>query len=220
TSVFETPAPAARPPTVVSHVYPSASVLPENQLKFYVHFSGPMSRGEIYSHIHLREESGREVELRFLQINEELWDPDLTRLTLFIDPGRIKRGVRRLEEVGPALVDGRRYTLVIDPGWLDAGGQPLGKPFEKKFLVGPPDRTPPDPKAWRLQAPRRGTREAVRLAFPDPMDHALALRMIQVVDATGHAVDGTADMGEEERLWFFTSAKPWPAGAYQLVVAT
>jgi len=31
--------------TIVAQVYPSATVLPENQLKFYVQFSAPMSRG-------------------------------------------------------------------------------------------------------------------------------------------------------------------------------
>ena len=32
------------------------------------------------------------IELPFLEIDEELWDPAMMRLTLFIDPGRIKRG--------------------------------------------------------------------------------------------------------------------------------
>jgi len=32
--------------TVVDNIYPSAPVLPENLLKFYIYFSGPMSRGE------------------------------------------------------------------------------------------------------------------------------------------------------------------------------
>jgi hypothetical protein len=31
--------------TVVERVYPTTNVLPENLLKFYVHFSAPMSRG-------------------------------------------------------------------------------------------------------------------------------------------------------------------------------
>src|SRR5687768_15167756 len=50
----------ARPPaaaTVVKQVYPTADKLPENLLKFYVHFSAPMRRGRIYDHIRLFEES-------------------------------------------------------------------------------------------------------------------------------------------------------------------
>jgi hypothetical protein len=62
------------PTTVVSQVYPTAEVLPENLLKFYVHFSAPMSSGHIYDHIRLIGDStGKEVELPFLEIDEELW---------------------------------------------------------------------------------------------------------------------------------------------------
>jgi hypothetical protein len=35
--------------TVVTHIYPSAAILPENLLKFYVHFSAPMSKGRYLS---------------------------------------------------------------------------------------------------------------------------------------------------------------------------
>ena len=45
--------------TIVEHVYPSTDQLPENQLKFYLHFSAPMSRGEAYSRIQFaRRERG------------------------------------------------------------------------------------------------------------------------------------------------------------------
>lgn len=220
TSVFQAPRRPSGPPTLVSRIYPSAGTLPENQLKFYVHFSAPMSRGQIYDHIHLREETGKEVELPFLQIDEELWDPDLKRLTLLIDPGRIKRGVRPLEEVGPALVQGKRFRLQIDADWLDGNGRPLGAPFEKRFAVGPPDRTPPDPAKWKLHAPASGGRASLTVDFPDPMDHALALRMIQVVDAAGAPIAGTADLTDEERRWTFQPEASWRAGAYHLVVPT
>ena len=63
---------AARPAaaaTLVKHVYPTADKLPENLLKFYVHFTAPMRRGRIYDHIRLLEASGQEVELPFLEID-------------------------------------------------------------------------------------------------------------------------------------------------------
>src|SRR5262245_60860225 len=52
---FETPARHASPSTVVSRVYPSGGLLPENLLKFYVHFSAPMSRGNVYDYVRLRD---------------------------------------------------------------------------------------------------------------------------------------------------------------------
>src|SRR5258708_25924823 len=114
----------------------------------------------------------------------------MTRLTLFIDPGRIKRGVRPLEEVGPALEAGKRFTLVIDSAWLDGTGNPLRESFLKTFEVGPPDRDPPDPAQWKIQPPKSSTRDALTLTFPEPMDHALAQRVICVTSGTGEVLAG------------------------------
>ena len=212
-STLKLPLEAAEPTTLVSQVYPSTDVLPENLLKFYVHFSAPMSRGHIYDHIHLLNENGQPVELPFLEIDEELWTPDLKRLTLFIDPGRIKRGVKPLEEVGPALQEGKRFTLVIDEAWRDSGGRPLKARFRKTFRVGPPDREPPDPARWKIDAPRAGTRDPLRVNFTDPMDQALALRMIRIPK-----VAGNASLGDQERLWTFVPSTEWRAGTYKLQI--
>ena len=72
TSAYQSPMRSATPATLVSRVYPSADTLPENLLKFYVHFTGPMSRGNIYDHIRLRDENGRDVELPFLEIERRV----------------------------------------------------------------------------------------------------------------------------------------------------
>jgi hypothetical protein len=155
------------------------------------------------------------VELPFLEIDEELWDRSMKRLTLFIDPGRIKRGVKPLEEVGPALEQGKQFTLVIDKDWQDTSGQVMKEGFRKNFYAGPPDREPPDPARWKIDAPHAGTREPLRASFPKPMDHALALRMIRVAN-----VDGTTALENQERLWKFTPSADWRAGNYKLQVQT
>ncbi len=220
TAVFELPPRSLKPSTVVTHIYPSAGVLPENLLKFYLHFSAPMSRGHIYDFIHLRDEQGKDVELPFLEIDEELWDPAMTRLTLFIDPGRIKRGVRPLEEVGPALQEGKWYRLVIDRAWKDGSGHPLKDSFQKSFRVGPPDRQPPDPGQWKIRAPRSGTRDAVTIAFSEPLDYALAQRLIQVTTESGELIPGQTALRDEERQWTLMPGAPWHRGAYRVIVAT
>lgn len=206
--------------TVVTQIFPTADKLPENLLKFYVHFSAPMRRGHIYNHIRLLEESGKEIELPFLEIDEELWDPTMTRLTLFIDPGRIKRGVQPLEEVGPALVAGKRFRLVIDDKWKDAGGQALARPFEKRFEVGPPDRDAPDHETWKVKPPAAGSAARLVITFGEPMDNALALRMIRVVDRDGKVVVGTSALDEGEKRWTFVPQAEWRGGRYAAVVQT
>ena len=220
TALFHVPPRPARPATVVSQIYPTADFLPENLLKFYLHFSAPMSRGHSYDHIHLRNETGQEIELPFLELDEELWNPALTRLTLFIDPGRIKRGVLPLEEIGPALESGKSYTLFIDEAWQDGMGQPLQKTFKKTFRVGPPDRIPPDPTTWKLSPPRAETRGPLTVVFPKPMDHALAERVIGVLDQSAGSIAGETALQVEERRWLFTPAQTWRRGAYWLVVQT
>jgi len=219
-AVFKAPSRQSSPTTVVTHVYPSADVLPENLLKFYVHFSAPMSRGHIYDYMHLRDDAGKEVEIPFLEIDEELWNPAMTRLTLFIDPGRIKRGVQPLEEVGPALQEGKRYTLVIDQVWKDGAGNPLKAAFQKTFKVGPPDRDPPDPARWTVQSPRLETRAPLTITFSEPLDRALAERVIRVINDSHEPVEGKAGLEDQERQWTFVPGSPWHRGSYQIVIET
>jgi hypothetical protein len=219
-AVFKLPAMPDGPRTVVKQIFPSSSSLPENLLKFYVHFSAPMSRGQIYEHIRLRDDLGKVIELPFLEIDEELWDPAMTRLTLFIDPGRIKRGVLPLEEIGPALEAGKGYSLIIKADWKDGLGKPLQAPFEKRFRVVAPDRDPPDPVRWKIQAPRAGTREPLQVVFSEPMDQALAQRVIRVVAGLGKEVMGDVTVQDQEQRWVFVPNNAWRSGTYQVLVPT
>src|SRR5262249_3704446 len=65
------PRPQPGAATVIEHVYPSKDTLPENQLKFYLHFSDPMSRGEAYRHVRLLDAHGKAIDLPFLELDEE-----------------------------------------------------------------------------------------------------------------------------------------------------
>jgi hypothetical protein len=206
--------------TVVQQVYPTAGKLPENQLKFYIHFSAPMSRGEAYERIQILDSAGKAIDHPFLELDEELWDPQGRRFTLFLHPGRVKRGLKPREELGPILEEGKAYTLVIDRRWSDARGNPLKESFRKIFHVAAPDDNPPDPKTWKLQAPAAGTREPFAVRFPKPLDHGLLQRMLWVVDADDKKVTGGVTVGEEETVWRFTLEKAWPAGSYRLVADT
>jgi hypothetical protein len=217
---LQQPKPAPTTPTVVERIYPTATRLPENQLRFYVHFSTPMSQGEIYRHIQLLDAADKPVDSPFLEIDQELWDPAGKRLTLFIDPGRIKRGLKPREDLGPVLEAGKRYTLVIDRAWTDAEGNPLKEPYRKPFRAGPPEEKAIDPKQWRVQPPDAGGREPVTVLFPAPLDHALLQRLVWVEDDSGRKIAGTVTVGVAETRWQFVPADPWPAGTYRLVADT
>jgi hypothetical protein len=64
-----------------------------------------------------------------------------------------------------------------------------------------------------VDAPRARTREPLRVGFPEPMDHALALRMITVAKTTG-----TPTLEAGERTWQFVPAEEWRGGTYELRV--
>ncbi len=214
------PRPERKPTAVVRQVYPTSDRLPENQLKFYLHFSAPMAQGGSYRHIKLLDDKGAAIEWPWLELDQELWDPSGTRFTLFLDPGRIKRGLKPREDVGPVLEEGKRYTLVLDRGWNDAEGAPLKEGFKKTFTVGKPDEAQPDVKTWKLAAPAAGTREPLRVTFPKSMDHALAERMVWVAGAGGKKIAGKVEITDRETRWSFTPDQPWAAGAYHLVADT
>ena len=211
------PSPPKVATTTVLEVYPTARTLPENQLKFYLHFSAPMWKGEAYSHVRLVHSSGREVDLPFLELDEELWDWDGTRLTLFIDPGRIKREVTPHEELGPALTYGETYELRIDASWRDAKKNRLKRSYTKTFRVGPPDYDPPDPETWSIQAPDAGTMDPLTVKFPEPLDHALLERVVWVADDDGNQLSGDVGVTTGEREWTFTPSAPWQAGEHKLI---
>jgi hypothetical protein len=207
-------------PTVVEHVYPSGDRLLENQLRFYIHFSGPMRQGEAYAHLRLLDSFGKALDHPFLELDEELWDPQEKRFTLFFHPGRVKKGLKPREELGPILEAGKSYTLVIDPQWNDADGNPLKEPYRKTFQAVVAQEKSPDPKTWRILPPSAGNRAPLRLRFPGPLDHALLERMLWVVDGHGRNVPGTVAATDHETCWQFTPSVPWQAGNYHIKVDT
>lgn len=210
--------PPPGPPTRIAAVFPSANILPENTLRLYVHFSGQMTRGNIYRHVKLIRDDGREVKRPFLELDEELWSSDGLRATLFFDPGRVKRELVPREQDGPILEEGHTYALVFSREWQDAEGRPFPADFKKTFRVGPPDESAIDLGTWSLMAPRAGSDAPLILRLGKPLDRALLGSTISILDASGKSVPGETTVGGGERVATFAPAQPWKAGEYRLVV--
>lgn len=216
---FDVAKPSLPSTTRVSHVYPSAAVLPENQLKFYIYFSAPMGKGRAWQKVHLLDAAGKPVTLPFLELDEELWDRDGMRLTVLFDPGRIKREVLPLREIGPSIEAGKRYTLLIDRDFPDGRGAPLAAEHRKEFRVAAADRIPPETSNWRVGAPRAATKDPLVVTFPEPLDYALLQHLIEV-SGPGGVVAGAIAVEREETEWRFTPQELWKSGDYQLSVQT
>lgn len=215
----------------VIKIFPSSDRLPANLLKFYIHFSLPMQRGEIYQYFSIVDLSNRkQVELPFLELPEELWSRDGKRLTLIIDPGRIKRGLKPREEMGAVFEPGRSYEFRISGKWTDQSGRRLGQDVVKKFRVTEEDHQTPDHRKWRLETPVSGTDEPLRIHFDEPLDAALALRVIDVFgpansprtkrDSSQKIDLKDRKLEQQEQDLVLYPQKAWKPGAYLLRIGS
>ncbi len=209
------PAPAAE----VERVYPTADVLPENLLRFYVCFSNPMRRGLAGAEIELLGTDGTPAHDVLYRAPVELWDRSMRVLTVLLDPGRLKRGVGPNRALGPPLQAGETYTLMVGAGMMGMSGGQLGGAFCKPFRVAPAVREPVAVTRWTLEPPVCGTLHALILLFPAPLDWAMLLHAIAVVSADGQAISGHVTVDQCERRWCFTPASPWEPGGYEVRVA-
>lgn len=167
-------------------IEPALAELPANHLKFYLHFPGPMERGEVFRHLRLVEIDGSggevaEVPEPFREV--ELWDETFTRLTLWFHPGRQKPGVNLNVEIGPILEEGKRYRLEVSPKWRDESGVELGRKEAHDFVAGPPDEARPDPGKWKITVERG----FVRVKTDGPLDPESLRKRVALRPAKGNA---------------------------------
>jgi hypothetical protein len=215
---LERPAAYTPPTASVVAIHPSTPDVPENLLRLSVTFSAPMDEGSAASHVHLEDADGQDMPHALLAMPPELWDRPRRRLTLLLEPGRIKRGLVPNTELGAPLARTSQATLVVDAEMRDATGTALVADGRRSYRVGPAVRTRVDPQQWRVAWPTAGSREALVVDFDRPLDHALALRCLRVATADGDHVPGHAALSPGEVRWSFTPVGPWPPGGCELHV--
>ena len=115
--------------------------------------------------------------------------------------------------MGAPLVGGHRYRLIVDSTWRDARNNALEAAYAQELRVAGFDSSPPDPSTWRLSSPRTNTNDSLVVDFGEALDHALALRLITVVDGRGGRIDGRATLGNDDRSWSFVPSLNWQHGA-------
>ena len=197
-------------------VYPALDTLPENLLKFYILFSKPMQEGDELKHIHLIKDSQDTLSAVFLDL--ELWNNERTMLTLWLDPGRIKRDLQPNKILGSPLIRGSHYQLVIDKDWRNAEGILLKKNFAKKFFTSSRDSISPDEKKWTINTPKSGAKEQLVVMFNEPLDHVLAERTISVIDANGNEVKGKLKVSDHGDFVYFSPDSEWKRGDHALQI--
>lgn len=201
----------------VSAVYPTADVLPENLLRFYIYFERPMRTENTLSYIYLTDEQGVKQEGVFLDNKFNLWSPDRRRLTLLFDPGRVKTGLVAHKTYGRALTTGEHYQLVIDAAGINGLG--CSSYYAKRFLVEKADYNKPIIADWVMSQPKAATKEPLTVKFKAPIDHTSLAYRLRVKDSKNQYVAGAIDLGANEKQWIFIPNQDWQENEqYHLVV--
>ncbi|MEO0323770.1 MAG: hypothetical protein AAF447_12490 [Myxococcota bacterium] len=216
---FAVPRLEAAAPRVMA-VYPRSPSIPENVLRFYVTFSEPMADAASSVPIRLLREGGEDLSGVFFRPDEALWSADRRRLTLLVDPGRVKTGLRAHRTLGRAFVAGERYRLEVRAGWPSLAGKPLETPFVHRFVATPEDRAKVDPARWCVRTTEGAAGARLTVGFGEPVDHASVQRLLRVANADDVLVPGSWTLGAGDAQARWTPAEPLGAafGSHRLLV--
>lgn len=217
---FSIPAETQEEAPYIVDIYPSGNEIPENTLRFYINFSAPMQPHVSAQYIQLVDASGQIDSAAFMSFKQELWSEDRKRLTLLMDPGRIKRGVAQNLTLGPALKQGASYSIVIKEGWPNATGNFSLEEFTKDFIASPALRTLPDTGLWNIRMPQVHSSNPLVIEFDRPFDHELLKSSLRVLNDTGKPIQGRVSISNKEKQWIFTPEKPWEQTNISIVVNT
>ena len=198
-------------------VYPTQDTVPENMLKFYINFSKPMREGKSLEHVHLLKNGTDTVQV-FLDLQPELWSNDSRMITLWLDPGRIKRDLIPNRTEGIPIEKDNHYTLIISGDWKDKQGLNLGKDFATSFFVASRDSLSPDVMEWHIITPHENSFEAVNIIFNESLDYGLLPDVMQILDEKRTSLRGTWMLSKEEKGIQFMPELPWKSGTYTLQV--
>jgi hypothetical protein len=205
------------PSTRVSSIYPGSDLIPENLLRMYVVFSKPMGQQGGRDYITFFDDSGREVPDVVVPLDTDLWNPERTRYTVILDPGRVKREILPNREMGRALHNGTGLTLLIKREWPDAHELPLTSEYRRRFLIGPAQEQALSTAQWRVAPPAAGTRDPVTVAFSRMLDFGLLQRSLSVRRGDSN-IAGHGRVGPAEIWWQFVPDSEWQRGPYMLKV--
>ncbi|GAB2603160.1 hypothetical protein GCM10027190_58470 [Spirosoma areae] len=199
-------------------IYPSQDSLPDNLLKIYLHFSRSMREGQSKKYVALIKNRTDTLPGVFLDLQPELWNADRTMLTLWLDPGRIKRDLRPNKQLGAPLKAGVQYQLVISATWPDEQGASLGTAITKSFVAVERDSLSPVPARWSIYEPKLGSQQPLDVAFGEALDYSLLTETLHILDEDGSAVLGKWQLIDEEKRGWFKPDAVWRSGQYRLQV--
>jgi len=199
-------------------IYPKTDTVPENLLKMYFTFDSPMQQTrptldfiKIYNTI-----EHKEVEI-FLPLKNELWNRDKTRLTLWLDPGRIKKDLIPNLERGIPIQQGNTYKIEVSPALEDQDGNALYKTYSKSFYVDERDEVKPHVNSWQLTVPDKHTKSGLGINFHEFLDAFLVEETINIYKNEAE-IQGSFFISKKANSVVFIPVQPWKKGNYQIKI--
>lgn len=203
---------------VVEHIYPLSDKVPSNILLFHVLFSGAMQEDETaFTQIKILDDKGNEK--RKVWREKAGWTREGKHLVLMIHPGRVKRGIDYLKEMGVLFEEGKTYTMVVSASLKDAHGRPMEKEFKKTFTVTAPDRVMPEVHTVQVLHAKKDSRETLTVHFNEAMDFGAMLIGMEVLDKDNKKVKGEISC-TDDKSWSFVPEETWKPGSYILQLNT
>ena len=204
-------------PDIVA-IYPSGDSIPANLLKMYIVFTKPMAEGHAMEYIEVTKNKNTVVPEAFLDLEPELWNKDRTMLTVWLDPGRIKRDLQPNKKLGPPIEPGNRYIITVNQGWEDADGLLLRASSRMDFIAVERDEESPDPAKWTIDAPPARSYLPLVVDMLEPMDYGVLKDAVRLLDFKGNPADVQTLIGPGESLLTFLPNKRWRSGYYTLEI--
>jgi Bacterial Ig-like domain len=217
-SEIEIPANNVQDAPAVTSIYPTHDSLPMNLLKIYIEFSKPMQEGQSAKNIIVIKNGHDTIPSIFLDLEPELWNKESTILTLWLDPGRVKRDLQPNKAMGSPLQYGATYRVLIKSDWPDAEGVSLENEYRKDFMVGLRDTVSPDPKLWTIHSPEAGTMDPLKINLHESLDYVLLKNAVRIVDHKGNMVNAVTGTEAEETILTITPSAAWSSGDYTIEI--
>ena len=216
---FELPVMPAGAKATLKAIYPTKDSLPENLLKIYLQFDQPMQAvGNALDYITVIDQNTDEEVEVFLELESELWNKQHDRLTLWLDPGRIKTDLIPNREKGLPLLKTHHYTLSISKAWKTAKAISLAEDYTKEFVVVARDNSKPNPENWQISTPTADLKVPLEIDFKEPLDAFLALETISVLNEQDEFIDGSFELGQHENSILFSPVNNWKKGSYKILI--
>jgi len=199
-------------------IYPNVDYVPENLLKMYFKFSQPMQ--EVKSSLDFikvfDKTENKEVDV-FLELETELWNKEHMLLTLWLDPGRIKKDLIPNKEKGLPILKDHEYSITVSENFKTANANNLKQNYIKEFSVGPQDKEKPSTHDWYINTPN-SQKESLKIIFNQPLDVIIVNEVFSIYNSYNKLVEGTFLFQKNGFSTEFLPSENWKPGNYLIKI--